>query len=95
MTPPDPILQCDALIQYQGGKWASKPQDQIPRRVIVAALAAYDPAKPLRFNGHKGSLLTKPQCPYCKGHGVRPERRKGALRSWLCQHCWRHFEVEI
>ncbi len=49
----DNDLIINALLQYQRGKWAGTPREKIPLVVIAAALAAYDPAQKLRFNGRK------------------------------------------
>ncbi len=49
----DNDLIINALMQYQRGKWAGTPREKIPLVVIAAALAAYDPAQKLKFNGRK------------------------------------------
>ena len=80
------IRICDALLQYQGGKYASTKQERIRMHVIRAALAAYDPAVKLPWGTAKDcskrgnrrclgwtntkDLTRRPPCPKCGGKNV-------------------------
>ena len=84
----------DALMQYQDGKYASTPRNRIAPQIVHQALAAYDPAKPLRINSW--CAPTKPPCPHCNSMRVRFVSYVGATkdgRRWKCHECWRSFTV--
>jgi hypothetical protein len=87
------IRICDALIQYERGKWASTPQERIPARIVAAALASYDPEQPLKFSQARPpgpAVVVVPVCPACvckaRPFGVHRGRK---VRKWLCDGCGR------
>jgi hypothetical protein len=88
------IREVDALIQYQDGKYASTPRIRIAPQIVRQALAAYDPALPLRINAW--CAPTKPPCPHCHSVRVRFTGYSGVekeLRKYHCHECWRSFTV--
>lgn len=92
------MLICDALIQYQAGKYASTPQPQnrIPARIVTEALEAFDPTLRLRFNptGITGKAKLKPPCPHCGSTRVVSDGRLryAQPRRWKCYGCGKGFE---
>lgn len=101
------ILICDALIQYQRGRWASTPQFRIPRHVVEAAVAAFDPTQPLRFGHrkrtgirsyvHRRIVGQKPACVHCKATKVRScgWNQGRTERRWQCLACNRWFSANV
>ncbi len=100
------IRICDALLQYDGGKWASTVQERIPMSIVRAALAAYDPAQPLRFHSQQSGMRReaakrrsagpKPPCPGCgstrlRSHGWNKARTEP---RWMCYGCGKFFSQE-
>ena len=88
------IREVDALIQYQDGKYASTPRILIAPQIVRQALAAYDPARPLRINAW--CAPAKPPCPHCASVRVRFVSYVGADkdgRRFKCHECWSGFTV--
>jgi len=100
----------DALIQYQYGRWSGKPRarfrddgeivDCVPPEVVAAALAEYDPAKPLRIDkprtaagrpwrGWRKPVAVRPICPECGSAQTISEgsNRQHVPKRWKCRNC--------
>lgn len=100
ITDPEEVLILSACCQagLTTARCDLKPEQ------IAAALAAYDPTKPLSPIGapHANSgrrrpdrIAVRPACPQCGGSKLSSQGVRNGVRQWRCRGCWERFSVAV